>query len=40
MNTEKAQLEDRTAELREHVGPAPEDLDVDLGPLGPLLSSD
>ncbi|MFB7948517.1 gas vesicle protein K [Kitasatospora phosalacinea] len=33
-------LEDRMAELREHFGLAPEDLNIDLGPLGPLLSSD
>ena len=30
-------LEDRMAELREHFGLAPEDLNIDLGPLGPLL---
>ncbi|MFE1316334.1 gas vesicle protein K [Kitasatospora phosalacinea] len=33
-------LEDRMAELREHFGLTPEDLNIDLGPLGPLLSSD
>lgn len=30
-------LEDRMAELRDHFGLAPEDLNIDLGPLGPLL---
>ena len=30
-------LEDRMAELREHFGLSPEDLNLDLGPLGPLL---
>jgi hypothetical protein len=30
-------LEERMAELREHFGLAPEDLNIDLGPLGPLL---
>ena len=30
-------LEDRMAELREHFGLSPEDLNIDLGPLGPLL---
>ena len=30
-------LEDRMAELREHFGLGPEDLNLDLGPLGPLL---
>jgi len=30
-------LESRMAELREHFGLAPEDLNLDLGPLGPLL---
>ncbi|HLX51402.1 MAG TPA: gas vesicle protein K [Streptosporangiaceae bacterium] len=30
-------LEDRMAELREHFGLDPEDLNLDLGPLGPLL---
>jgi len=33
-------LEDRMAELREHFGLAPEDLNLDLGPLGPLLPYD
>lgn len=33
-------LEDRMAELREHFGLTAEDLNLDLGPLGPLLSSD
>lgn len=31
-------LEERMEELREHFGLAPEDLNLDLGPLGPLLS--
>ena len=30
-------LEDRMAELREHFGLRPEDLNLDLGPLGQLL---
>jgi Gas vesicle protein K len=30
-------LEQKMAELREHFGLAPEDLNLDLGPLGPLL---
>jgi hypothetical protein len=30
-------LESRMTELREHFGLAPEDLNIDLGPLGPLL---
>ena len=33
-------LEEKMAELREHFGLEPEDLNIDLGPLGPLLSSD
>ena len=33
-------LEEHMAELREHFGLAPEDLNLDLGPLGPLLSHD
>jgi Gas vesicle protein K len=33
-------LEDRMAELRDHFGLAPEDLNIDLGPLGPLLPRD
>ncbi|WP_030234868.1 gas vesicle protein K [Streptomyces sp. NRRL S-350] len=33
-------LEDRMAELRERFDLTPEDLNIDLGPLGPLLSSD
>ena len=33
-------LEDRMAELREHFGLTPEDLTLDLGPLGPLLPYD
>lgn len=31
-------LEERMEELREHFGLEPEDLNLDLGPLGPLLS--
>jgi hypothetical protein len=31
-------LESRMAELRDHFGLSPEDLNLDLGPLGPLLS--
>lgn len=30
-------LEERMAELRDHFGLKPEDLNLDLGPLGPLL---
>ncbi|KWX62479.1 gas vesicle protein K [Mycobacterium sp. NAZ190054] len=33
-------LEEKMIELREHFGLEPEDLNIDLGPLGPLLSSD
>ena len=33
-------LEERMAELREHFGLTPEDLNIDLGPLGPLLPTD
>ncbi|WP_327359035.1 gas vesicle protein K [Streptomyces sp. NBC_01304] len=33
-------LEDRMAELRERYGLLPEDLNIDLGPLGPLLPRD
>jgi hypothetical protein len=33
-------LEQRMAELREHFGLTPEDLNIDLGPLGPLLAQD
>jgi hypothetical protein len=33
-------LEDRMAELREHFGLSPDDLNIDLGPLGPLLGRD
>lgn len=33
-------LEQRMAELREHFGLRPEDLNLDLGPLGPLLARD
>jgi hypothetical protein len=31
-------LEEKMAELREHFGLSPEDLNIDLGPLGPLLA--
>ena len=31
-------LDERMAELREHFGLTPEDLNIDLGPLGPLLA--
>ena len=31
-------LDERMAELRDHFGLAPQDLNLDLGPLGPLLS--
>ncbi|MFF7216755.1 gas vesicle protein K [Streptomyces sp. NPDC008238] len=30
-------LEERMADLREHFGLRPQDLNIDLGPLGPLL---
>ncbi|MFF5228321.1 gas vesicle protein K [Dactylosporangium sp. NPDC000521] len=33
-------LEERMTELREHFGLRPEDLNIDLGPLGPLLPRD
>ncbi|UCM90522.1 gas vesicle protein K [Streptomyces marincola] len=33
-------LEERMAQLREHFGLAPEDLNLDLGPLGSLLPRD
>jgi hypothetical protein len=33
-------LEARMSELRDHFGLRPEDLNLDLGPLGPLLSHD
>ncbi|MGP3949983.1 gas vesicle protein K [Streptomyces sp. 7N604] len=33
-------LEERMEELREHFGLEPEDLNIDLGPLGPLLPRD
>ena len=33
-------LEERMAELREHFDLMPEDLNIDLGPLGPLLSNE
>jgi Gas vesicle protein K len=33
-------LEERMTELREHFGLRPEDLNIDLGPLGPLLPGD
>jgi Gas vesicle protein K len=32
------ELESRMDELREHFGLKPEDLNLDLGPLGPLLA--
>lgn len=32
-------LEARMAELRDHFGLEPEDLNIDLGPLGPLLAT-
>ncbi|MBR7830274.1 gas vesicle protein K [Actinospica sp. MGRD01-02] len=31
-------LEQKMAELQEHFGLTPEDLNIDLGPLGPLLA--
>jgi len=31
-------LDERMAELRDHFGLTPEDLNIDLGPLGPLLA--
>ncbi|MFF5992721.1 gas vesicle protein K [Prauserella flavalba] len=31
-------LEERMGELRDHFGLEPEDLNIDLGPLGPLLA--
>lgn len=33
-------LEDRMEELREHFGLTPDDLNIDLGPLGPLLTNE
>jgi hypothetical protein len=33
-------LESRMEELREHFGLSPEDLNLDLGPLGPLLPAE
>jgi len=33
-------LEEKMTELREHFDLTPEDLNIDLGPLGPLLSTD
>jgi hypothetical protein len=33
-------LEEKMTELREHFDLKPEDLNIDLGPLGPLLSTD
>lgn len=33
-------LDERMAELRDHFGLTPEDLNIDLGPLGRLLSGD
>lgn len=37
IGTTLMRLEQRMAELREHFGLDPEDLNIDLGPLGPLL---
>lgn len=31
-------LEEKMGELREHFDPTPEDLNIDLGPLGPFLA--
>ncbi|OBF39627.1 gas vesicle protein GvpK [Mycobacterium sp. ACS1612] len=33
-------LEEKMAELRDHFDLTPEDLNIDLGPLGPLLPTD
>jgi hypothetical protein len=33
-------LEQRMTQLREHLGLSPDDLNIDLGPLGQLLSHD
>lgn len=33
-------LEEKMEELREHFGLEPEDLNIDLGPLGPLLAEE
>jgi len=33
-------LEEKMEELREHFGLTPEDLNIDLGPLGPLLADE
>ena len=33
-------LEEKMVELRDHFGLDPEDLNIDLGPLGPLLARD
>ena len=33
-------LEEKMVELREHFDLRPEDLNIDLGPLGPLLPTD
>ncbi|PTR32360.1 gas vesicle protein GvpK [Rhodococcus sp. OK519] len=33
-------LEEKMEELREHFGLEPEDLNIDLGPLGPLLADE
>jgi len=33
-------LEEKMIELREHFGLEPEDLNMDLGPLGPLVARD
>lgn len=39
IGTTLMRLDERMAELREHFGLTPEDLNIDLGPLGPLLPS-
>ncbi|GAB4583787.1 gas vesicle protein K [Nocardia sp. IFM 10818] len=40
IGTTLLRLSDAMDELREHFGLAPEDLNIDLGPLGPLLPRD
>ena len=40
MGTGLMALEENMAKLREHFGLAPEDLNLDLGPLGSLLPRD
>lgn len=37
LGTTLMRLEEAMADLREHFGLSPEDLNIDLGPLGPLL---